>query len=258
MKKGSTNGINYKVNSRGSSVRYMGSKGRYAKHIVPIIMAKHDQTKPYVEPFVGGGNLFSEVPAKIKWGNDTAKYAVALLEGLSNGWTPPDTLSELDYHQIKEDPHGYDPELVGFAAYCCSYSGKLWGGYWRSKDSKGNPRNPAKEQASNLGKQRKGLVGAKFTNMSYLNMGITGGSTVYCDPPYANTTGYKGGFDHTLFWGWCEDLVAKGCNVFVSEYTAPDGWDYVWSKCVTNSLTKDTGSKVGTEKLFTKVIAHDT
>lgn len=233
-------------------MRYMGSKGRHAKQLVPIIMEQHDQTKPYVEPFLGGGNMFSEVPAKIKWGNDTAKYAVALLKGLSEGYQPPEIVSEDYYYQVKEDPFGYDPAEVGFLAYCCSYAGKLWGGYWRAKDSKGNPRNCAKEQVKNLEKQRKGLIGSKFTVGSYLDMDITSGSTVYCDPPYANTTGYKGTFNHTEFWDWCGGLVKDGCKVFVSEYTAPSGWRCVWEKQVTNSLTKNTGGKVETEKLFIK------
>lgn len=233
-------------------MRYMGSKGKYAKHIVPILMDGHDQSKPYVEPFVGGGNLFSEVPADIKWGNDTAEYAVALLRGLSKGWEPPETLSETEYYQIKEDPHGYDPALVGFAAYCCSYAGKFWGGYARGNTAKGEPRNFAAEQARNLEKQRKGLLASKFTNLNYLEMGIQPGSTVYCDPPYANTTGYQGSFDHKVFWQWCDELVDKGCRVFVSEYTAPIGWLEVWEKEVTNSLTRNTGSKRGVEKLFTR------
>jgi len=231
----------------------MGSKGRHAKGIIPILMETHNQDHWYVEPFVGGGNMLSEVPAKLKWGNDTAEYAVALLEAVSKGWEPPEVLSETDYHLIKEDPKGYDPELVGFAAYCCSYSGKLWGGYWRSNDSKGIPRNPAKEQAGNLKKQAKGLVGAKFTVGSYWDMSIPYESTVYCDPPYANTTGYKGGFDHEAFWLWCDGLVVnRGCKVFVSEYNAPKHWTQVWEKKVTNSLTKDTGSKTGVEGLYTR------
>lgn len=93
-------------------------------------------------------------------------------------------------------------------------------------------------------------MGAKFTVGSYLNMNIPKGSTVYCDPPYASTTGYKGSFDHDEFWGWCEMQAINGCRVFVSEYTAPDNFEVVWQKTVTNSLTKDTGSKSGVEKLF--------
>jgi len=228
----------------------MGSKARHAKYIVPILMANHDQTKPYVEPFLGGGNLFSEVPAKIKWGNDIATYAVALLEGLSNGWKPPYDLSEDQYYSIKAQPHMYSPALVGFAAYCCAYAGKFWGGYARGVTSGGVPRNFASEQVRSLEKQVKGLIGAKFTNLSYLNMEIEPGSTVYCDPPYEGTTNYRSGFDHKQFWEWCYELSEKGCKVFVSEYVAPDCAQCLWSKTVTSSLTKDTGSKVNCEKLF--------
>jgi DNA adenine methylase len=235
-------------------MRYMGSKGRHAKYLVPIIMEGHDQSKPYVEPFVGGGNLFSEVPAKIKWGNDTAKYAIALLKGLSEGWKPPKVLTEEEYIEIKNNPDRYHPALVGFAAYCCSYAGKFWGGYARGDSSKGKPRNFADEQVRNLSKQVKGLVGAKFTNLSYLELSIQTGSTVYCDPPYVNTTGYSGGFDHEIFWEWCDKLVDRDCKVFVSEYVAPDHWEPIWEKEVTNSLTKDTGSKVGTERLFRRTL----
>jgi DNA adenine methylase len=234
-------------------MRYMGSKARHAKHIVPIVLDGHDENNWYIEPFLGGGNMFSCVDVALKWGNDTSYFAVCLLEALSKGWTPPSSLSETEYRLMKESPESYDPASVGFAAYCCSYAGKFWGGYWRSLNSKGEPRNCALEQARNLEKQRSGLVGSEFTVGSYLDMDIPVGSTVYCDPPYAGTTRYQSGFDSQEFWGWCEYLVDKRCRVFVSEYEAPDCWAPVWEKTVTNSLTKDTGSKKGTEKLFTMV-----
>jgi len=232
-------------------MRYMGSKGRYAKHIVPLVLEHHSQDKWYVEPFVGGGNLFSEVPARKKWGNDKSTYAVALLEALSKGWEPPSTLSEESYYQIKGNPHGYEPALVGFAAYCCSYAGKFWGGYARGNDANGKPRNFAGEQCRNLEKQKPGLVGAKFTTLDYKDMDIPICSTVYCDPPYRDTTGYNIGFNHDSFWDWCRHLAQnKGCKVFVSEYNAPEGWVSVWSKAVNNTLVKDTGSKKGVESLW--------
>lgn len=233
-------------------MRYMGSKARHAKDIIPFLMEGHDQNKPYVEPFVGGGNIFSKVPAKIKWGNDTAEYAVALLEAVSKGYTPPEILSKQTYYKIKESPASYPKELVGFSAYCCSYGGKFWGGYARNKASEGDWSTCPGQQVRNLEKQKSGLVGAKFTSMNYLDMDIEEGSTVYCDPPYANTTGYKGGFDHKVFWDWCDSLVEKNCRVFVSEYVAPNHWGCVWQKEVNNTLVKDTGSKKGTERLFTR------
>lgn len=232
-------------------MRYMGSKAKHAKNIVPILMDGHDQTKPYVEPFLGGGNLFSEVPAKVKLGSDTAEFAVALLSALSVGWQPPDDMSEEDYKAIKANPCNYDPALVGFAAYSCSYAGKFWGGYARGNSSKGVPRNFASEQRRGLLAQARGLAGANIFVSNYLDLDIPNGATVYCDPPYANTTGYQGSFDHEVLWAWCETLVQKGCRVFVSEYTAPSGWDAVWEKPVSNSLTKDTGVKKAVEKLFT-------
>lgn len=244
-------------------MRYMGSKARHAKHIAPIILAGHDQDEWYIEPFMGGGNMISAVSAKNKWGNDTAKYAVALLKAVSEGWVPPGELTATEYAEIKAEPDKYDSCLVGFAAYCCSYGGKFWGGYARNRKSEGEnstcpeqqvrnlikQRNFASEQVRNLSKQYTGLVGVRFTVGSYLDMDIPDGSTVYCDPPYQATTGYKGGFDHTAFWTWAE-FISKRCRVFVSEYTAPAGWCSVWEKTVTNSLTADTGGKKGTENLF--------
>ena len=83
---------------------------------------------------------------------------------------------------------------------------------------------------------------------------------VLTDPPYGmsyqsnrrTTTDKfsKISHDNDLFWSWCSSLVDSGCNVLVSEYTAPPNWIPVWGKEVTNSLTKDTGSKRGVEKLF--------
>lgn len=232
-------------------MRYMGSKARHAKHIVPLSMTGHDPSRPYIEPFVGGGNMICHVPADNRQGSDVAEWAIALLDALSKGWEPPEILSETEYHQIKEDPYGYDSALVGFAAYCCSYAGKFWGGYARGNCAKGQPRNFAAEQARHLRKQRSGLLGVRFECLSYLDRDYPSGSTVYMDPPYQSTTSYKGGFDHREFWVFCDDL-SKSCRVFVSEYSAPDGWDCVWERPVTNSLTKNTGGKTGVERLYTK------
>lgn len=91
-----------------------------------------------------------------------------------------------------------------------------------------------------------------FTSGSYEEMDIPPNSIIYCDPPYAGTTKYKDHFDHDKFWDWCDQQVSKGQKVFVSEYKAPEGWRCIWQKEVNNSLTKETGSKKGIEKLFTK------
>lgn len=236
-------------------MRYMGSKARIAHHIVPLMMTGHDQKSCYVEPFVGGGNMLAAVPARNKWGNDCSFYAIALLKAVSEGWRPPTELDERTYNELrtcaKSHDDATDAALIGFAAYCCSYAGKEWGGYWRAKSKGGLSRNPAAEQARNLEKQRPGLIAARWTCMDYKRMAIQPGSTVYCDPPYAATTKYKQSFDHGEFWQWCDGLVKVGCKVFVSEFSAPPKWEEIWSKSRTTSLTKNTGAKRDVERLFT-------
>jgi DNA adenine methylase len=227
----------------------MGSKGRHAKDIVPILLESHVEGTMYVEPFCGGGNMLSSIPLPNKWGNDTATYAVALLEAVSTGYVPPTEVSESLYREVKADPQSFDPALVGFLAYSCSYAGKFWGGFARGNTAKGDPRNIAREQVSALQEQAGGLVDTIFTCVSYTDLAIPDSSTVYCDPPYAGTTGYKDAFDHKEFWSWAKDLSSR-CRVFVSEYSAPSWAKCVWEKRVTNSLTRENGSKAGVERLF--------
>jgi DNA adenine methylase len=231
-------------------MRYMGSKARYAAQIMPILMRGHNGNRWYIEPFVGGGNMISACPADNRWGNDVAAFAVALLEAVARGWVPPDDIDLRTYNDIRQNPMRHDPALVGFAMYCCSYAGKPWGGYWRATDKNGFARSGAAEQQRHLLKQASSIRGIKWTTAHFSDIEIPNGATVYCDPPYAGTTGYGGHFDHDAFWSWAADLATR-CRVFVSEYTAPDGLcDLVWEKNVANSLTKDTGAKRGVEKLF--------
>lgn len=49
-------------------LKYMGSKSRVAKYIVPIIQEKIDKNNvtTYIEPFVGGAMLLIKSDAKTK------------------------------------------------------------------------------------------------------------------------------------------------------------------------------------------------
>lgn len=53
------------------------------------------------------------------------------------------------------------------------------------------------------------------------------GDVVYCDPPYAGTSGYGCEFDHDAFWQWCR---TRDFPVYVSEYRAPEDFISVWCK----------------------------
>jgi DNA adenine methylase len=65
---------------------------------------------------------------------------------------------------------------------------------------------------------------ASFQHRSFFDIEPRGGVILYCDPPYANVTGYGGTdkFDTAKFWDRCIDWYEAGADVLVSEYVAPD------------------------------------
>lgn len=229
-------------------MKYVGSKERHCKEILPIILK--DRTGLYVEPFIGGASVISKVDGP-RIGADINPHVIALWSAIRDGWTPPCSVTESEYRAAKQ--HQAVDALTAFIGFGCSFAGKWFGGYARGNDAKGNPRNYAAESSRAAVKKAKGLQGSQLVHSSYDDLHIPDGSTVYCDPPYQGTQGYATGeFDHEKFWKWCDSLANRGCKVFVSEYNAPDGWGCVWEKQVNNTLDKNTGAKKGVERLFTK------
>ena len=95
------------------------------------------------------------------------------------------------------------------------------------------------------------LMEATFTCLDYRNVEIPDGVVVYADPPYANTTGYTlGDFDHEVFWDYMR-MLSKTHKVFISEQTAPNDFECIWSKEQTRTLdyNKENQPKK-VEKLF--------
>lgn len=237
-------------------MKYMGSKARHAKEMLPIILADRKPGQWYVEPFVGGANMIDKVSGN-RIANDKHPHLIELLKAVSEGWMPPTSISE-DTYRLANAQRTVNA-ITGFIGFGCSYSGKWFGGYARGDDNHGFARNYAAESSRNLMKQAGRLHGVQFHCGSYDELDIPENSIIYCDPPYAQTTKYAtGGFDHAAFWRWCEEKVSEGHTVFVSEYTAPAGWECVWEKTVNNTLVKDTGSKQGVERLFRYNPSNDT
>ena len=55
-------------------MKYMGSKHRIAKEIMPIMLKERGQ-RTWVEPFVGGGNMIDKVQGK-RIGADINHYVI--------------------------------------------------------------------------------------------------------------------------------------------------------------------------------------
>lgn len=234
-------------------MKYMGSKARHAKELLPIILRDHTTDMWYIEPFVGGANIIDKVPTEIapkRLGCDVHEYLIAMWQAVSKGWIPPNNITEEQYNYIRRNKEKYPKELVGYVGFALSYSGKWFGG-WR-RDSKGK-RNYVEESFKNANKQFPNLVGVHFQKKSVFDIDLSrcGKATIYCDPPYAGTTKYKDDFNHEMFYDWCITRRKEGHNIFISEYYMPeDSFECIWSKEVNSSLTKNTGSKKGVEKLF--------
>jgi len=224
----------------------MGSKGRYAKYILPIILKDRRQEQWYVEPFVGAFNIIDKVDG-LRLANDINPYIIALYKAVQAGWEPPDTLTKEEYQDIRFNKDKYPKHLVGFVGFGCSFGGKWFGGYAQDKEQ----RNYCAASKRSVLKQAANLKDVVIENKNYWEITIPPNSIVYCDPPYENTTKYKtkNPFDHARFWDWVRVTAKEGHTVFVSEYNAPVDFECVWSKTVNNTLTQ-IGSQERVEKLF--------
>lgn len=230
-------------------MKYMGSKSRYAKYLLPIMLAGRKDGQWWVEPFVGGGNMIDKVNG-LRLGSDSDRYVIDALRDIRDNISllPKDSteFTEHDYSLLRHN----DNIFKGYLGYALSYAGKWLGGWRRGNATDGSTRDYVKEAYNNAVKQHPKLQGIRLLCDSYDELDIPSNSIIYCDPPYNNTTKYKGGFDSDKFWYWCRSMSSKGHTVFVSEYNAPDDFECIWSKQVASSLTKDTGSKKSVEKLF--------
>jgi DNA adenine methylase len=231
-------------------MKYMGSKNRIAKEILPIMLEKREN-RTWVEPFVGGANMIDKVQGK-RIGADINPYLIDALIAIRDCVIDlPKNNKDFTEENYKELRKNDNYKYKGYAGFAFSYSGKWLGGW--SRDGL-NKRDYVNESYKNAINQSPLLQGVRLVNESYLDLQIPENSLIYCDPPYEGTTKYKDEFNHefnhTEFWNWCRQKAKEGHVIFVSEYNAPNDFKCVWEKKIVSSLTKDTGSKVATERLF--------
>lgn len=226
-------------------MKFMGSKARIAKHILPLILTERTENQLWVEPFVGGGNMIDKVSGR-RLGCDTNPHVIAALTSIRDKVEElpknNEEFTEADYQKAKtEHPH------KGYVGFALSYGGKWFGG-WR-RDGAGR-RDYVAEAYRNALKQAPLLLDVELQCKGYEGLTFGEPCLIYCDPPYEGTTQYGTKFDSDVFWRWCRVMSAQGHTVFVSEYNAPEDFTCLWEGRLASSLTKNTGSKRATEKLF--------
>lgn len=233
-------------------MKYMGSKARFTKEILPIILNDRHEGQWYIEPFAGGMNAICEVYGN-RIANDIHYYLIEMWKELVGGWVPT-KITRDEYNDVRDNKDKYPASYVGWVGFNCSYSGKWFGVFAGDTRTKiGTVRDYQTEAINNVAKQVGKLKGVVFQNKPYHDLELPVNSIVYCDPPYKQTTKYDSDFDHDTFWDWVRIISKQGHMVFVSEYDAPDDFVCVWERIAKSSLSangKIGGNKISLERLF--------
>lgn len=221
-------------------MQYFGGKARIASKIAEYLNSVRTPGQTYWEPFVGGANVLCRITdTGPRRASDICEPLIAMYQALQNGWVPPNEVTEVDYQLAKMGV--CDPATQAFIGFGCSFAGKWFGGFARgghgadaktALSSSSSPslakkpdRNYAANAASSLRKSGGGLRNVSFFGGSYEHAAPVENAVIYCDPPYAGTTGYGAAppFISADFWRWA-GIQSLFNRVYVSEYAAPEGW----------------------------------
>ena len=243
-------------------MKYMGSKSRIAKDIVPILqdIINKNNITTYIEPFVGGANIIDKITCEERHGSDSNKYLVSLLQRVQNKEELLDEVTRELYTDVRSNQNTdkYDDWVVGNVGFLASFNGRWFdGGYAQTgveKTKNGSRiRNYYEESKNNIQTQ---ALQENFTNIIFsINDYLfwdnkLSNCLIYCDPPYANVKQYQNSilFDYEKFWetmrSWSKDNI-----VIISEQNAPEDFKCIWEKEVSRSI-KATDKTKSTEKLF--------
>ncbi|MCK9541161.1 MAG: DNA adenine methylase [Novosphingobium sp.] len=111
-------------------MKYMGSKNRIAKHILPIMLEymERNSLEIWIEPFVGGGNMIDKVPSKYKRiGLDINSYVIEALKFIRDDVKSiPHIITEDMYNAYKSFKRV--DGITGFVAF---FNVFWWKIFWR-------------------------------------------------------------------------------------------------------------------------------
>lgn len=232
-------------------MKYMGSKRRIAKHILPIMLneAENHGITTWVEPFVGGGNMIDKVPDTYKRiGYDINNHVIHAMIDIRD--RPFDLLESFTSKERNKYKVGEAMSLYSHACIVTSFGADLCGGYARESGS--DDTTFCGYGKRNAIKQSPLIQDVDFICDSYANLSFNN-CLIYCDPPYKDTSKYKTeSFDYEKFYDWCREQ-AKNNVVFISEYNMPSDFKEVWrGEIKTNfSSSRKKATHNATEKLFT-------
>lgn len=236
-------------------MRYMGSKRRFVKEFLPIILDGMDFGDTFVDACCGGCNVISEVPQTYRRvANDINPYLIGMWRLVVSGAELPKDITAELYNDVRRSYYArdgrYSDGYIGWVGYMASFNGRFFEAGYAART---RGRDYIDEGIRNIMRQRAKMTGVEFTCQDLYVTPPDSLQTYFFDPPYKGTKEYaRDGrhFDHERFCDYCRMLKEKGHRVFVSEYSMPDDFRCVWSKetkcCICPANPHNT-----TEKLFT-------
>ena len=121
-------------------MKYMGSKARIAKYIVPIIQQyiEENNITTYIEPFVGGANVIDKIKCMQKIGSDKNQYLIALLKRVRDEKPLYESIPKELYDKARTafnngNTSEFEDWQIGNIGFLASYNGRWFdGGYAKS------------------------------------------------------------------------------------------------------------------------------
>lgn len=249
-------------------MKYMGSKSRIAKDIVPIIQSFIDNNNitSYYEPFCGGCNVIDKIKCQNKYVSDINKHLMMMWAHLisEESWRDlPNTVSKEHYSDVRDcyntDSHRYPDWYIGAIGFLASYNGRFFdGGYAGIVHTKAGTvrdyydeakRNFTSQVASFIDKNNTGFGWCDYQNLANPTCNVNN-SVIYCDIPYQGVKQYNTSknFNYEQFWNWARGM-SKNNIVLISELNAPEDFECIWSQEILRTV--DNSKRVASvEKLF--------
>jgi len=206
--------------------QYLGGKIRLGSEISNMIKKMEIEligcnNAIYFEPFLGMAGVFrhmSKDSFRTCIGCDAHEDLMLMWKAINQGWKPPQSITKNLHQSLKSSPPSALRAFVGFGS---SYMGRFFSGY-----------------SDTCMKSYKQVVSISdiftsdhvhFLDASDYKNHDPQAMTIYCDPPYQESTrsnnlvsGFED-FENNEFWEvmrkWSENNL-----VFVSETSAPDDW----------------------------------
>lgn len=255
-------------------MKYMGSKERICKYIVPIIQSYIDKSgfEAYFESFCGSCSIIEKINCKSRIAADSNKYLIALLHHVKIGGVMPSAVSKEYYDNVRESYYAQDGQypnwLIGCVGFLASYNGRFFDGGYAKTGIEHTPhgdrvRDYYHEAKENILKQHNTLQGVNLITCDFFDcfadnkIDMFKNMVFLFDPPYKGTKQYANAkdFDYDRYYDICRRL-SKNNIVLCCEQNMPNDFVCIWEKPTLRSI-KAQGKTYSPERLYTLGLGLD-